>query len=66
MSLLRFSVLLVGLLTGLATDTHAQEKASPPRVREVYLDREGVVRWQDDRSEVTLFGANYVLPCASD
>ena len=25
-----------------------------------------MVRWQDDRSEVTLFGANYVLPSASD
>jgi len=34
--------------------------------RAVYLDSSGVVRWQDDRSEVTLFGANYVLPAASD
>src|SRR5256714_4008828 len=32
----------------------------------VYLDRQGVVRWRDDQQEVTLFGANYVLPTASD
>ncbi|MFL5494541.1 MAG: hypothetical protein ACJ8DC_09185, partial [Gemmatimonadales bacterium] len=40
--------------------------APPPAKREVYLDKEGVVRWSDDRREVTLFGANYVLPTASD
>jgi hypothetical protein len=34
--------------------------------RPVYLDNAGVVRWRDDRQEVTLFGANYVLPTASD
>ncbi len=34
--------------------------------RAVYLDSTGVVRWRDDRQEVTLFGANYVLPTASD
>ncbi len=34
--------------------------------RAVYLDSAGVVRWQDDKREVTLFGANYVVPTASD
>jgi len=34
--------------------------------RAVYVDREGVIRWRDDRREVALFGANYVLPSASD
>ena len=34
--------------------------------RAVYLDSSGVIRWSDDRSEVVLFGANYVLPTASD
>jgi len=34
--------------------------------RAVYLDSSGVVRWRDDRQEVRLFGANYVLPTASD
>ena len=30
------------------------------------MDHQGVVRWQDNDQEVTLFGANYVLPTASD
>ena len=34
--------------------------------RAVYLDNAGVVRWRDTRQEVALFGANYVLPTASD
>ncbi|MBA3895416.1 MAG: hypothetical protein H0X69_17325, partial [Gemmatimonadales bacterium] len=34
--------------------------------RAVHLDRDGVIRWSDDRREVALFGANYVLPTASD
>jgi hypothetical protein len=46
----------------------APSRPSEPVVasRAVYLDNGGVVRWRDDRSEVTLFGANYVLPTASD
>jgi hypothetical protein len=32
----------------------------------VYVDTQGVIRWQHDRKEVTLFGANYVLTTASD
>jgi len=32
----------------------------------VYLDTDGVIRWSANRQEVTLFGANYVLPTASD
>ncbi len=34
--------------------------------RAVVLDKQGVVRWKDTRGEVALFGANYVLPTASD
>src|SRR5881227_1300168 len=34
--------------------------------RGVYLDEQGVVRWRDTKQEVALFGANYVLPTASD
>jgi hypothetical protein len=37
-----------------------------PANRAAYLDDAGVVRWGDDHQEVTLFGANYVLPTASD
>ncbi len=32
----------------------------------VYLDNDGVIRWSANRHEVALFGANYVLPTASD
>jgi hypothetical protein len=43
-------------------------RAAAPRVadRGVYLDSAGVVRWRDDRTEVALFGANYVIHTASD
>lgn len=34
--------------------------------RSMVQDEEGVIRWQDDGSEVILFGANYCLPSASD
>ena len=34
--------------------------------RAAYIDNAGVMRWRDTRQEVTLFGANYVLPTASD
>src|SRR5947199_7461551 len=53
-------VFLAALAT-LASSVQAQRADRP-----VYLDNEGVVRWRDDKQEVTLFGANYVLPTASD
>jgi hypothetical protein len=34
--------------------------------RGAYVDGAGVIRWRDDNQEVALFGANYVLPTASD
>jgi len=36
------------------------------RVRAVFQDARGVIRWKDDSSEVALFGANYIIPSASD
>ncbi len=60
-------ILITALLAAPATLAHAQRAAAPSRAtRAVYLDSTGVVRWQDDRREVALFGANYVLPTASD
>lgn len=56
--LLRIIILCVG--------TAASARALPAQMRSVYLDREGVIRWQDNRQEVALFGANYTLPSASD
>ena len=37
-----------------------------PATRAVYLDSSGVVRWRDNRQELTLFGSNYVIHTASD
>ncbi|HEV8150750.1 MAG TPA: hypothetical protein VGP61_11245 [Gemmatimonadales bacterium] len=52
----------LGLVLLLPAPAQAQLAAN----RAVYLDSGGVVRWRDDAKEVTLFGANYVLPTASD
>ena len=48
--------------------TFVPGSASGQRVadRAAFIDTAGVIRWRDDRSEVALFGANYVLPTASD
>lgn len=32
----------------------------------VYIDKQGVIRWNDTHREVALFGANYCLPSSSD
>ncbi len=63
------AIVLAATLSTLAPAGHAQRSAAgapTPANRAVYLDKDGVVRWKDDRKEVTLFGANYVLPTASD
>jgi hypothetical protein len=59
-SSLRHALMLAGFAVSLAGPVAAQAN------RTVYLDTHGVIRWTDDRSEVALFGANYVLPTASD
>jgi hypothetical protein len=61
----------LGLLAALlaAPGTLHSQRLNPvgrPADRAVYLDQGGVVRWKDDRREVVLYGANYVLPTASD
>ncbi len=60
--------LIALLVTALATGAPAlaAQRAGAPAAREVYVDEAGVIRWRDDRREVALFGANYVLPTASD
>ena len=53
----------------LAADASAQRPRTELPIkatRSVYLDGQGVIRWKDDRSEVALFGANYIVPSASD
>src|SRR5438067_5055855 len=55
------NALIACALIALASSTQAQVAN-----RGVYLDEQGVVRWRDTKQEVALFGANYVLPTASD
>src|SRR5213596_1003678 len=55
------TVVVLGL-AALSGAARAQRAAN----RAIFLDNQGVVRWRDDKQEVTLFGANYVLPTASD
>jgi hypothetical protein len=68
-ALLRLVILLPTVLTIRVPAAQAQratDTAQRPANRAVYLDSAGVVRWRDGRQEVALFGANYVLPTASD
>jgi len=61
------SWLSCGYFVLLLSPTFAPAQNSPaPANRAVYLDSQGVIRWRDDRQEVTLFGANYVIHTASD
>lgn len=65
-------VRLAWLLVVATTSASAQRLATPLAAgvmqanRAVYLDRQGVIRWKDDGKEIALFGANYILPSASD
>src|SRR3989440_4800593 len=55
------NALILGALIALASSAQAQVAD-----RGVYIDKQGVVRWRDTKQDVALFGANYVLPTASD
>src|SRR5690349_6869943 len=57
------SLLLLPVVLGTWLSAAAAQHAAS---RVVYIDNQGVIRWRDDRTELTLFGANYVLPTASD
>ncbi|MGE3614890.1 MAG: hypothetical protein AB7L66_03370, partial [Gemmatimonadales bacterium] len=60
-------VACAAVLAGASNPAAPQAAGSPTMAdRAAVLDRDGVLRWRDDRSEVALFGANYVLPTASD
>lgn len=63
MRMLAIAVLLLSHFTLGAT---AQNVAGEAATRAVYLDKSGVVRWQDNGGEVALFGANYCIMSGSD
>ena len=52
-------ILLCVTLALLAPRAYAQREL-------IFLDSSGVMRWRNTKQEVALFGANYVLPTASD
>ena len=69
MALVRWTSVVAAVLAAPIVAAAAQRPTGaglPPADRAVFLDGQGVVRWRDDRREVTLYGANYVLPTASD
>ena len=51
-------ILLLMTIFGFGFDSSAKEL--------IYIDKSGVIRWEKDKSEVALFGANYCLPSACD
>lgn len=53
-------------VAALASFAGAQRVTASRASRAIYQDEQGVVRWRDNKSEVALFGANYILPSASD
>lgn len=59
MKLLRI-LLLLPLLSGFFHPAAAQKKPTAG----VFVDKQGVLRWEDTRREVALFGVNYTAPFA--
>jgi hypothetical protein len=50
----------------LAPLSEARSSDGAEAVRPVYLDSAGVIRWDDSKEEVRLFGANYCIMSGSD
>lgn len=56
--------LIILILLAFFNTTFGQN--SPEAKERVYIDEAGIIRWEDSRKEVALFGANYCLPSACD
>jgi hypothetical protein len=54
------SYLLLVIACLISFHTHAQTKAKTG----IYVDRQGVMRWEKDNSEAAFFGVNYTVPFA--
>ncbi|MFQ6130722.1 MAG: cellulase family glycosylhydrolase [Armatimonadota bacterium] len=59
-------LLLSGLVVCSVSVPAVAQAGRSPAGRLVRVDPEGVLRWQDDGSEVALFGVNYYAPCSID
>ncbi|HJN18180.1 MAG TPA: cellulase family glycosylhydrolase, partial [Armatimonadota bacterium] len=53
------------VLVAIATSAPAQF-GRKPAIRPMICDDEGILRWENDSTEVALFGVNYYTPCALD
>ena len=62
----RFIVAVALLLSAMMGPAAAHDIAGEAATREAYLDKAGIVRWQDSNEEVALFGANYCIMSGSD
>ncbi|MGQ9730919.1 MAG: cellulase family glycosylhydrolase [Candidatus Zipacnadales bacterium] len=59
--MLRLCIMSLLLCTNIAA-----QYPRKPADRLLNVDEQGVLRWQDDRTEVSLFGVNYYAPCTID
>jgi Cellulase (glycosyl hydrolase family 5) len=59
-------MLMTALAVAAAAPEASAQPARSPADRDIVMDEEGVLRWQDDRSEVALFGVNYYPPFSID
>ncbi len=50
----------------LAIYTSGFSQPTSVKLRSVYQDAKGIIRWSDDKQAVALYGANYCLPSACD
>jgi len=59
-----FIALLLALSWSTLFRTASAQRAKPSPQGDVYVDEQGVLRWQQGKQEVALFGVNYTTPFA--
>ena len=61
-----FIFLFLGILSLLVhlNECYAQKETRTKTTSGVYVDKQGVLRWQDTNKEATFFGVNYTTPFA--
>jgi hypothetical protein len=59
-----FITLLFCLVWGAVAHPAGAQRAAQRKQGDVYVDKQGVLRWQQGKQEVALFGVNYTTPFA--
>ncbi|WP_324671153.1 cellulase family glycosylhydrolase [Hymenobacter sp. GOD-10R] len=59
-----FITLLFCLVWGAVAHTAVAQRTAQRKQGDVYVDKQGVLRWQQGKQEVALFGVNYTTPFA--